>query len=383
MASVLYAEVYLICLLIDGLLLYWPNNTETNSASEQRLRWLLWAFFANFASNLLFTVFNGILKIPGLQISASYLFKSLYHITLCLGVFAWCGYAEVQLHTVNSIFNKKMFRILALIPALLPVAMVLVNLRTHAIFEITAEGAYVRGNMFHYEMACLICVSLCFSVPIIRRIPLEFELSRRGHLWLTASFSLCLFAAWIVSNVGVEYPVMCAFIMLELLCIYMDFSTRQISLDKLTQVNNRQNLLSFLEYKTHNHEESLFLLMMDVDYFKSINDTYGHLEGDEALVHVARVLKTSCGAYQRRPYIARYGGDEFMILLEGSKAECDKLCEDIRTSLAALCESLKKPYTLTLSIGVARWHPDMSVKNFIEAADGQLYDIKRNRPPKR
>ena len=381
MAIALYAEVYLICLLIDSLLLFWSGKSVSNSADEQWLRRLLLAFFANYASNLLFTLSRFLTFMPGMQTYLLYGFKSLYHITLCLGVYAWCGYAEAQRRT--GIFKNKLVRKLSIIPLAIPILAVLFNLRTHNLFEITAEGEYIRHNMFHYQMAYLVTVSLFQSLPLIRRIPLEFEPNRKSHLALTASFPLCVLVAWIMSNIGEGFPVMCVCTAFELLCMYMDSSTHQISLDKLTQVNNRQNLLSFLEYKLLNHEESLFLLMMDVDYFKSINDTYGHLEGDEALIHVAKVLKNACGSYQRRPYISRYGGDEFIILLEGSKADCDKLCEDIQSSLKAICETLNKPYALTLSIGVARWQPSMGVKDFIEAADNQLYEIKRNRPARR
>ncbi|MBR2697096.1 MAG: GGDEF domain-containing protein [Clostridia bacterium] len=380
MVSALYLEIYLICIVIVSLLLHWSIRSGSDSASEQCLRRMLWVFFANFAANLLFTVFNGLRLIPGLVVPASYLFKSLYFLTLSLGVFAWCQYAQTTLQ--SAAFNRKLYRLILLPVLLLPVAVVGLNLKNHMLFEITAEGRYDRHIWFHYMMGYLVCVSMFFSLPLIKRIPYEFENNRKSQLWLTASFSLCLLIAWIVSNLGEAFPVMCVCIAIDLLCMYMDSSTRQISLDKLTQVNNRQNLLSFLEYKLLNHDESLFLLMMDVDYFKTINDTYGHLEGDEALIHVAKVLKNTCGAFTRRPYIARYGGDEFMILVEGSRAECDKLRDDIQTNLKAMCETLHKPYTLTLSIGVARWEPSMSAKDFIESADNQLYEIKRNRPPR-
>lgn len=381
MITALYAEVYIICLIIDSLLLLWAGKSGTKSADERWLHRLFWAFFANFLSNLLFTIFNGFNPLPSLRIPLAYFFKSMYHITMCVGTYAWCGYAGAQMR--NTFFDKKLFKVLSLIPLLIPIVMIVLNLRTHALFEITDDGEYVRHMLFHYQMAYLVGVSLFLSLPLIRRIPLEFEPNRKSHLALTASFPLCLLIAWFLSNIGEQVPVMCVCVALELLCMFMDSSTHQISLDKLTQVNNRQNLLSFLEYKLLNHEESLFLLMMDVDYFKSINDTYGHLEGDEALVQVAKVLKNACGNSLRRPYISRYGGDEFIILLEGSKTECDELRDNIQSSLKAICETLHKPYSLTLSIGIARWQPSMSVKDFIEAADNELYEIKRNRPSKR
>ena len=161
----------------------------------------------------------------------------------------------------------------------------------------------------------------------------------------------------------------------------MGTSTQQISMDKLTQVNNRQNLLSFLEYKCVNHSEKLFLFMMDLDYFKTINDTYGHLEGDDALIRASKALKISCGDhFRRRPYIARYGGDEFIVVIESARADAEALIVRIREVLSELNDQANRPYNLAFSIGMAEFHPGMNANALIEAADAALYEIKRARP---
>ena len=381
MASALYAEVYGICLIVVALLLYWTYRHGTDSTQERWLRRALVAFLVSFAGNLLFTLLRFVQVLPEVVRAASYGFKSVFHIGLCVGVFAWCGYAAAVGHS-ERLKSKLALRLL-LLAAAVPVVGVLANFKTHWLFEIDAAGRYMRHQQFNWQMAYLSAVSLCFAAPLIDAVSREFENVRKSHLRLTASFPLCLLLAWLLSTTfSEEVPVICVCVMLELLCLYVDTSTRQISMDKLTQVNNRQNLLSFLEYKLLNHEESMFLLMIDVDYFKDINDTYGHLEGDEALIHVARVLKDSCSDFERRPYIARYGGDEFIILLEGTRAEADTLCQRIHEKLTEVCRKLNKPYTLSLSIGLGRWHPDMTSKDFIAAADSELYTIKHSRPPR-
>jgi diguanylate cyclase (GGDEF)-like protein len=206
---------------------------------------------------------------------------------------------------------------------------------------------------------------------------------KRSHLHLVSSFPLCLLIAWLLTRAGEGFPIISVAITIELLCLYMGTSTQQISMDKLTQVNNRQNLLSFLEYKCANHSEKLFLLMMDLDYFKTINDTYGHLEGDEALIRASKALKLACGDnFRRRPYIARYGGDEFIVVIESTKQEAETLIANIREKLEELNEQAHRPYTLKFSIGVGEYHPGMNANDLIEAADHALYEIKRARPPR-
>ncbi len=144
-------------------------------------------------------------------------------------------------------------------------------------------------------------------------------------------------------------------------------------MDPLTQVNNRHNLQSFLDYKLKNHENELYLLMIDVDRFKQINDTYGHLEGDAALMRVASALKKACMNILPRPYIARYGGDEFIIVAEGSRAEIDALCDKLRAVLQESAEQAAVPYAVSLSIGVAAYADGMDGKKLIGAAEPNLY----------
>ena len=166
--------------------------------------------------------------------------------------------------------------------------------------------------------------------------------------------------------------------MVEILVQYVTASRNQISLDKLTQVNNRQNLIGFMEYKLVNHVKDLHLLMIDLDDFKQINDRYGHLEGDLALVKTAQILKNSCGSFQLRPYIARYGGDEFIIILEDDEGGVEALKGRILEGVRSFNDS-SAAWKLKLSIGAVRWKPGMTHKNWIALADEEMYRIKKEK----
>ena len=134
--------------------------------------------------------------------------------------------------------------------------------------------------------------------------------------------------------------------------------------------------MGFLNHKVKNHEEKLFLFMIDVDNFKSINDCYGHLEGDNALIYTANVLKRACAPFRKRPYIARFGGDEFIVVLEGEDQDAQRMEESIQALLKKDgMPSLKKP--LTLSIGWMKWEEGMDPRSLIAAADRKLYQTKR------
>lgn len=379
MEAILYAEIYLFCIIIVWLCKYWSDQRSSDSASERWLHTALVGFLVSFISNFLFTLVSRVLPAAPVTHHASWLFKTSYHVMLCFGVFAWCGYADTECR--GTLFTTRKRVMLSAIPLGLMVALVISNLWTHNLFTIN-EGGYVRGKLFHLEMGLLVAITTVFSVKLLLHARSETDPIKRGHMKLVSSFPLCLLIAWLLTLAGESFPIISVAITIELLCLYMGTSTQQISMDKLTQVNNRQNLLSFLEYKCVNHSEKLFLFMMDLDYFKTINDTYGHLEGDDALIRAAKALKMSCGEFRRRPYIARYGGDEFIVVIESTKQEADQLLENIRKNLEALNANANKPYKLAFSIGVAEYHPGMDANALIEAADSELYKIKRARPPR-
>ena len=134
-----------------------------------------------------------------------------------------------------------------------------------------------------------------------------------------------------------------------------------------------------LYYQRHERsQESLSLLFVDIDYFKKVNDTYGHLFGDEVLKILAKVIVDSI-----RPtdLCCRYGGEEFLILLHETNTEQATLVGNrIREAVEKLEFETKKDFKFTVSIGifsgVANSHKN--IQNFIDNADKGLYMAKES-----
>ena len=380
MEAILYAEIYLFCIIIIWLCKYWSDQRSSNSASERWLHTALVGFLVSFISNFLFALVNRVFPPIFLTRYASWLLKTAYHIMLCFGVFAWCGYADTECR--GNLFTTRKKVMISAIPLGLMVVLIISNLWTHALFAIDERG-YIRGALFQVEMGLLVAITTFFSVKLLKSSHSETDPIKRGHMRLVASFPLCLLIAWLLTRAGESFPIISVAITIELLCLYMGTSTQQISMDKLTQVNNRQNLSRFLSNKLRSHTGELFLLMIDVDYFKSINDNFGHLEGDEALIRVANALKQGCTSCRKRPYIARYGGDEFIIITELSEEETLELCSSIKNKLKELNDNAGVRYSLNLSIGCAEWKSGMTANDLINTADFNLYKEKaaRDRNP--
>lgn len=150
--------------------------------------------------------------------------------------------------------------------------------------------------------------------------------------------------------------------------------------DGLTGLYNRSKLDTILVdqlARFKRNKRPFCLLMIDVDYFKHINDELGHIMGDKILVTVSNVLLKSIRAID---YAARYGGDEFMVVLTETDMDAAiKTAERIRAQTSMLCQELdKSPVKISLSVGIARsLHSDRVPNDLIARADAALYEAKK------
>ena len=118
--------------------------------------------------------------------------------------------------------------------------------------------------------------------------------------------------------------------------------------------------------------------IMDVDFFKRINDEYGHQEGDEVLKQVARILERSV---RNADCCARLGGDEFGFLFGNTEHEdAERMLERIRRRVAEadIRTTDGRPLQVTLSIGMVMWRPGLDIETMQNQADSAMYTSKHN-----
>lgn len=152
--------------------------------------------------------------------------------------------------------------------------------------------------------------------------------------------------------------------------------------DGLTRVYNRRHFEIRLREELDRHSRyttPMSLMMLDIDHFKAINDTYGHQTGDEVLKELAEILRDTV---RSTDYVARYGGEEFVIILPHTTEEQGmRLAERIREKIASrpfIHEN--KTLNVTVSAGVASLHPHAleNTANLMKEADQALYFAKAN-----
>jgi diguanylate cyclase (GGDEF)-like protein len=148
--------------------------------------------------------------------------------------------------------------------------------------------------------------------------------------------------------------------------------------DDLTGLYNRYFVYELLEYELDNKKQDKVpycLCFADVDHFKKVNDTYGHLVGDEVLVEIANTLKNS---FRKSDIISRWGGEEFVIVLPGCELpEALKVIEKFQASLANKPISSEQ-MNITLSYGIVSLCTNKSIDDNLKQADELLYLAKQN-----
>jgi diguanylate cyclase (GGDEF)-like protein len=150
--------------------------------------------------------------------------------------------------------------------------------------------------------------------------------------------------------------------------------------DGLTDVSYKKqldNVLSKEIPRALRHARQLSLLMVDIDHFKEVNDTYGHLAGDTVLQGLAGILTK-----RLRPddELGRYGGEEFCAILPETSAEgAIKIAEELRKRVEEHSFVVEgEQISVTVSIGVAELKKGMDLKAFYKHADDMLYQAKRS-----
>jgi diguanylate cyclase (GGDEF)-like protein len=149
--------------------------------------------------------------------------------------------------------------------------------------------------------------------------------------------------------------------------------------DPLTGVLNRSTLQSVFQKEmalSKRHHADLTLLMLDIDSFKKVNDTYGHVMGDKALIALTQCIKETA---RESDHIFRLGGEEFAILLSSTDLEgANLLAERLRKAVQNIdIQQAEKSFNFTVSIGLAQQQADDTLEAIMHRADRALYEAKK------
>lgn len=309
-------------------------------------------------------------------VSLMYFINIMYFV--CLGFSSYFMFLYFESDLKRRIFNNKALLAAMAVPLAALIVLAVSSAFNGCLFFIDGSAQYRRGPLFFMQ----IIISYGYIAAIaVRRIYLALFGSKHEQqsdlLSVITLAGVTVFCG--VLQAAMEgVPIAVIGIVFSFLILYINSLQMLISTDNLTGIKNRRAIIRIIEEETAalNYRERLYFLFIDIDFFKRINDVYGHSEGDRVLKMVASVLKDIC--IDSGGICARYGGDEFAVLqkLDYSgdiSALCRKICSEVKRK----SEEENLAYTVSVSVGCAEYTDrNQTVQDLVSSADDNMYDNK-------
>ena len=305
--------------------------------------------------------------------------NSIYLAASATITFTWMMFFQIRLKMTRTLVSQK--TILFALPLILFFAALIINLRYGFLFSVDSNHTYLRGKYisFHWitEVIYVSFALIQLFVAIIR----AKTRTKRKEYFSYLSYYIPALLGGLLQAVNIGASTLQIGTAISSLLAFLQFQDSQLIRDELTSLNNRRAL--------HNYEDSLInsgetvqltMFMIDVDFFKHINDTYGHVTGDEALIQIAQILKRSLtGLPGSRLILFRYAGDEFVLAGNRMDAKHIRLTLDkIQQEVEKVNSSGVNPYKLSLSVGYATGECKSSddFSRILQLADEKMYQEK-------
>ena len=367
-----YLEINIICIIILLAIFDKFKDESLNNSSDKYYEKTLLATISFSLFALISGIFNG----------ASYNFSqiiliishSLYFFSESLiGYF----YTNYILKRIN-LQEKREYKFILYIPLILSIFFLIINLTKKILFTISIDNLYSPSKyLYLYNL-----INVVYVLIIITNLISYYFYNKNSKNEIK---SLILFTLLPVVSAGIQnynYGIILGqvgFTLSELL-IYFNNQKKEANYDELTGVYNRRAFNKWAN-KIFYSNKSMFLMLMDADDFKIINDKYGHLEGDKALIQIANILNRAINNNHKNYSLARYGGDEFVIVGNiRNKDEVAQLINQIEEEEKKYNKETNNKYNIKISIGYALQNDNhTSVEDLIKEADALMYAEKRKR----
>lgn len=366
-----------ICLI---MLLFISNASRRHTKILLAERYFLEMSLATailLISDIIWPLVDGV-KLPGFRL-LNIIINLVYMVLMGFIGFLWIVYVDFKVRRRLDSSHYKRVTMFS-IPMLVLLVLTLTSPKTHILFYIDENNCYHRGKLMWIRICVMNLYVLWAAVLTLVGIKRQKTKQKKDEMRALLQFIFFPLIGIFMQLFYMNLPFAAVGISLSVLLVFINVQNKQISIDALTGINNRRQLTLYVdsELSALSKKGELYYLIMDVDKFKSINDTYGHLEGDNALVKIASMLNSLCE--KQNDFVARYGGDEFVIVCRRhNEAEVESLKQEILSAVSKLNDEGTLPYTLSLSVGSAKFDTSKSNDEIFAEADKKLYSIKSER----
>lgn len=351
--------------LVLFLLLYRIRISQTNQFDEKAYNFMLIVtFIATINETLSFII----------DARPGFIFHILQYISNTIssassGIigYCWCLFVEYHIHR-NFKRIKKKSRILS-VPLIIATILIFINLLgTGIIFDISKENVYTRGpmNFILYIFVFVYYIESIYTVQkakndsiLVEFFPIYFFIIPCMIGTMIQGFFFGISTIWLC--------VAIAFIL-----VYIEIQISISFIDDLSGLYNRKYMNHYLNKLQNNKAKHVYGFLMDINDFKTINDIYGHLKGDQAIIQFGKILQHSI---DKDSVAIRMGGDEFVIFaILKSNEEALALKKRIEQNVRQFNIHSKEPFHLSFSIGIAKYNGN--IDTFLSAMDDSMYEAK-------
>lgn len=353
--------------LVLFLLLYRIRIAQTNQFDEKAYNFMLViTFIATINETLSFII----------DARPGFIFQILQYISNTIssassGIigYSWCLFVEYHIHR-NFKRIKKKSKILA-IPLIIAMILLIINLcGTSIIFDISKQNKYTRGpvNFLLYIIVFIYYIESIYTVQkakndsiLVEFFPIYYFIIPCMIGTMIQGFFFGIYTIWLC--------VAIAFII-----VYIEIQISISFIDDLSGLYNRKFMNHYLNKLQNDKIKHVYGFLLDINEFKSINDTYGHITGDHALIQFGRILQHSI---DKDSVAIRMGGDEFVVFANlQSDDDALALKKRIEYNIRQFNIKTDEPFHLYFSIGIAKYNGN-SIDSFLSAMDDSMYEAKK------
>ena len=313
---------------------------------------------------------------PGVFMNAAnYAAETLGFILTPIPAMIWALYSSYQVF--SDMRRLKIEAAVLSIPVILCALLSLSSIFTGWVFTIDGSNIYHRGPLFFIVVAVTYLELIYVAAAFIYHRKM---ISRKLFIPMLL-FTVPPIIGAVIQLMFYGVTLLWSSITISIFIVHTSVQNKQFYLDHLTGVFNRRQMDNYLYNRIQNAKggKDFSCIMLDIDNFKTINDTYGHVVGDDALVSAAHLLR-SC--IRNEDFLARYAGDEFIIILDISDETLLKsTIERIQAKAALYNQTSLKPFTLSFSAGydIYRHNEPVSRDDFVTHVDSLMYADKNGK----
>ena len=365
------ADLYAL-LILAIIYLSFKKKADLKNTSNQIFLLVVFLNAAALTLDIIMIILDGI---PGQAASLALMTVTLlFYILNPLPCLVWLAYVDFFIYHDEK--RMKRYALIAVIPAAINGVAAVASLFGGQLFWIGPDNVYHRGTLF------FVMPVICYLYMVFTVVYMLYNRNkiRRDDLLPLLFFAIPPLVAGIIQSAIYGLALLWPALTISLLVVFIYIQSKLMNTDHLTGLFNRREFDYYLADWPRRRFRKKYIagIVLDMDFFKDINDTYGHIIGDTALAKMSEILRDS---FSCNDFIARVGGDEFAVIIEvDTDSEINLLVERLEKNIAAFNTADKEPYRLSVSIGYGVFSPEdgLTLTEFFHGLDTRMYEAKKS-----